>query len=143
VIPVMFDKILVAYHGTDRALRAFDAAVQMAQRQNSELHMISVAEDVPRHAELIAEVEDAMQREDSRYSQLASQAKLRAALYSVSLHCDIVVGHRVRAIIDFVQKGHFELLVIGESRSSVSGLVFGSTSEKLTNRARCSVLVVK
>jgi nucleotide-binding universal stress UspA family protein len=139
----MFDKILVAHHGTDRALRAFDAAVRMAQRQNSELHMISVAEDVPRHAELIAEVEDAMQREDSRYSQLASQAKLRAALHSVSLHCDVVVDRTVRAIIDFVQKGHFELLVIGESRSSFSGLVFGSTSEKLMNRARCSVLVVK
>jgi nucleotide-binding universal stress UspA family protein len=139
----MFDKILVAYHGTDLSLRAFDAAVQMAHRQNAELHMISVAEDVPRQAELIAEVEDAMQREDSRYSQLASQATLRAALHSVSLHCAIVVGRRVRAIIDFVQKGHFDLLVIGESRPSISGLLFGSTSEKLTHLARCSVLVVK
>jgi nucleotide-binding universal stress UspA family protein len=139
----MFDKILVAYHGTDRARRAFDAAVQMAHRQGAELHMISVAEDVPRQAELIAEVEDAMQREDSRYSQLSSQAKLRAAFHSLSLHCNIVVGRRVRAIIDFVQKGHFDLLVIGESRPSLSASLFGSTSEKLTNLARCSVLVVK
>jgi nucleotide-binding universal stress UspA family protein len=142
-VNLMFDKILVAYHGTDRALRAFDAAVQMAQRQDAELHMISVAEDVPRQAELIAEVEDAMQREDSLYSQLANQAKLRAALHSVSLHCAVVVGRRVRAIVDFVQKGHFDLLVIGESRPSLSALLFGSTSEKLTNLARCDVLVVK
>jgi len=139
----MFDKILVAYHGTDRALRAFDAAVQMAHRQDAELHMISVAEDVPRQAELIAEVEDAMQREDSRYCQLASQAKLRAALHSVSLHCAVVVGRKVRAIVEFIQKGQFDLLVIGESRPSVSGLLLGSTSEKLTNLARCNVLVVK
>lgn len=140
---LMFDKILVAYHGTDRALRAFDAAVQMAHRLDAELHMISVAEDVPRQSELIAEVEDAMQREDSRYSQLASQAKLRAALHSVPLHCAVVVGRRVRAIVDFVQKGHFDLLVIGESPPSLSALLFGSTSEKLTNLARCNVLVVK
>jgi nucleotide-binding universal stress UspA family protein len=139
----MFDKILVAYHGTDRALKAFDAAVQMAHRQGAELHMISVAEDVPRQAELIAEVKDAMQREDSRHSQLSSQAKLRAAFHSVSLHCNVVVGRRVRAIIDFVQKSHFDLLVIGESRPSLSAWVFGRTSEKLTNLARCSVLVVK
>jgi nucleotide-binding universal stress UspA family protein len=139
----MFDKILVAYHGTDRARRAFDAAVQMAHRQGAELHMIGVAEDVPRQAELIAEVEDEMQREDSRHSQLSSQAKLRAAFHSVSLHCNVVVGRRVRAIIDFVQKSHFDLLVIGESRPSLSAWVFGRTSEKLTNLARCSVLVVK
>jgi nucleotide-binding universal stress UspA family protein len=139
----MFDKILVAYHGTDRALRAFDIAVQMAHRQNTDLHMISVAEDVPRQAELIAEVEDAIRREDSRYSQIASQAKLRAALNSVSLHCAMVVGRKVRAIVEFLQKGQFDLLVIGESRPSVSGLLFGSTSEKLTHLARCSVLVVK
>jgi nucleotide-binding universal stress UspA family protein len=55
----------------------------------------------------------------------------------------VVVGRRVRAIIDFVQKGHFDLLVIGESRPSISGLLFGSTSEKLTHLARCIVLVVK
>jgi nucleotide-binding universal stress UspA family protein len=139
----MFEKILVAYHGTDRALRAFDAAVQMAHGQNAELHMISIAEDVPRQAELIAEVQEAKQREDSVYAQLASQAKLRAAFHSVSLHCNVVVGRRVRAIIDFVQKGHFDLLVIGESRPSLSALLFGSTSEKLTNLARCNVLVVK
>jgi nucleotide-binding universal stress UspA family protein len=139
----MFDKILVAYHGTDQALRAFDAAVQIAHRQNAELHMISVAEDMPRRAELIAEVEDAMRREDSRHSQIASQAKLRAALHSVSLHCAMVVGRKVRAIVEFVQKGQFDLLVIGESRPSVSGLLLGSTSEKLTHLARCSVLIVK
>jgi nucleotide-binding universal stress UspA family protein len=139
----MFDKILVAYHGTARALRAFDAAVQMAHRQDAELHMISIAEDAPRQAELIAEVKDAMQREDSRYSQIASQAKLRAALHSVSLHCAVIVGRKVGAIVEFLQKGQFDLLVIGESRPSVSGLLFGSTSEKLTHLARCNVLVVK
>jgi nucleotide-binding universal stress UspA family protein len=139
----MFDRILVAYHGTDRAFEAFDTAVQVARGQNSELHMISVAEDVPRQSELIAEVEDAKRREDSRYSQLSSQAKLRPAPHSVSLQCDIVVGRRVRAISEFVQTGHFDLLVIGESRPSISGLLFGRTSEKLTNRAHCSVLIVK
>jgi nucleotide-binding universal stress UspA family protein len=115
----------------------------MAHRENAELHMISVAEDVPRQAELIAEVEDAMRREDSRYSQIASQAKLRAALNSVSLHCAMVVGRKVRAIVEFLQTGQFDLLVIGESRPSVSGLLLGSTSEKLTRLARCNVLVVK
>jgi nucleotide-binding universal stress UspA family protein len=53
------------------------------------------------------------------------------------------VGKRERAIIDFLNQGHFDLLVIAESRSSISGLLFGSPSSRLTNLAPCSVLVVK
>ncbi len=53
----MFERILVAYHGTDRSLRAFDPAIQMAHRLDMPLHMLSVEENIPGAAELIAEVE--------------------------------------------------------------------------------------
>lgn len=139
----MFEKILVAYHGTDRALRAFDAALQMARRFDMPLHMVSVEENIPRSAELIAEVEDAKQEMDVRYREIAEQAKRRAALHGVALECAVVVGRRERAIIDFLHEGHFDLLVIGESRPSIRGLLFGSTSNRLTNLAGSSVLVVK
>lgn len=139
----MFEKILVAYHGTDRALRAFDAAIQVAHRFASPLHMVSVQENVPRSAELIAEVEEAKQEADAHYREIAEQAKRRAALHGVVLECAVVVGRRERAIIDFLRKGHFDLLVIGESRQSIRALLWGSTSNKLSNLAGCSVLVVK
>ena len=139
----MFERILVAYHGTDRALKAFDAAVQMAHRWDMPLHMVSVEENIPRSAELISEVEDAKQEGDARYREVAERAKRRAALHGVALECAVVVGKRERAIIDFLNKGRFDLLVIGESRPSLSGLLFGSPSNRLTNLAPCSVLVVK
>lgn len=139
----MFERILVAYHGTDRALKAFDAAVQMAHRWDVPLHMVSVEENIPRSAELISEVEDAKQVGDARYREVAEQAKRRATLHGVALECAVVVGKRERAIIDFLSKGRFDLLVIGESRPSLAGLLFGSPSNRLTNLATCSVLVVK
>ena len=139
----MFDRILVAYHGTDRARKAFDAAVQMASRLDTPLFMVSVEENIPRSAELIAEVEDAKQKTDARYREVAEQAKRRAALHGVTLECAVVVGRRERAIIDFLNKGRFDLLVIGESSPSISGLLFGSPSNRLLNLAPCSVLVVK
>ncbi|HUN84459.1 MAG TPA: universal stress protein [Terracidiphilus sp.] len=139
----MFDRILVAYHGTDRGLKAFDAAVQMAHRLDMPLHMVSVEENIPRSAELIAEVEDAKQGEDARYREVAEQVKRRAALHGVVLECAVVIGKRERAIIGFLNKGRFDLLVIGESRPSLSGLLFGSPSNRLMNLAPCSVLVVK
>jgi hypothetical protein len=48
----MFDRIVVAYHGTERALKAIDAAVEIARRQDVTLHMLSLEEGVARHAEL-------------------------------------------------------------------------------------------
>ncbi len=103
------------------------------------LHMVSVEENIPRSAELIAEVEDAKQEGDTRYSEVAEQAKRRAAMHGVALECAVVVGKRERAIIDFLNKGRFDLLVIGESRRpSISGLLFGSPSNRLTNLAPCS-----
>ena len=68
----MFERILVAYHGTERALRAFDAAIQLAHRLDMPLYVVSVEEDIPRSAELIAEVEDARQEMDVRYRKLPS-----------------------------------------------------------------------
>jgi nucleotide-binding universal stress UspA family protein len=139
----MFERILVAYHGTDRALRGFDAAIQMAHRLEMPLHMVSVEENIPRAAELIAEVEDVKKETDERYRDVAEQANRRAALHGVLLECAVVVGQRERAIIDFLNQGHFDLLVIAESRPSISGLLLGSPSNRLTNLAPCSVLVVK
>lgn len=107
------------------------------------LHMLCVEESIPRSAELIAEVEDAKQAGDTRYREVAEQAKRRAALHGVALECAVVVGKRERAIIDFLNKRRFDLLVIAESRPSISGLLFGSPSNRLTNLAPCSVLVVK
>jgi nucleotide-binding universal stress UspA family protein len=76
----MFERILVAYHGTERALRAFDAAIQMAHRLDMPLHIVSVEENVPRAAELIAEVEDAKKETDARYRHVADRR-------NVGLHC--------------------------------------------------------
>lgn len=115
----------------------------MAHRFGTPLHIVSVEENIPRSPELIAEVEDAKQETDARYREIAERAKRRAALHGVALECAVVVGRRERAIIDFVNKGHFDLLVIGESRPSIRGMLFGSTSNRLTNLAGCSVLVVK
>jgi nucleotide-binding universal stress UspA family protein len=139
----MFDKILIAYDGSDGALRAFDAAIDLAHRLNITLYTVTVEEELPGHAELMAEVEDAQQHADLHYSQLAKRARSRAAFHSVSLDCAQVFGRKVRVIVDFAEKGQFDLLVIGASGPSVRGLLFGSTSQRLVSSAPCSVLVIR
>ncbi len=106
--------------------------------------MISVIEKLPRHAEIIAEVEDARCREVEYFERLAVQAKRRAAFHSLSLESNIVAGHPMRAIAGFTNPGRFDLLVLGSScRSAIYGQLWGGTSHSLARVVPCIVLLVK
>ena len=140
----MFNKILVANDGSDGGLKALDAALDLASRLNANLHMVSVEEDLPRHALTIGEVKEEKETEDSYFGQLADQCKRRAALRCVTLTCSIIAGHEVKAIIDFARQGSYNLLVVGfTGHSRIYDHIWGGTSQNLTRLAPCSVLVVK
>jgi len=140
----MFEKILVAHDGSDGAQKAFDRAVELAFQLKAGLHMISVEEDIPRYAETMVEIDEEKDAEDTYFGQLAAQATRRAAAHHVSLQTSVVAGHEVKAIVDFVVAGGFDLLVVGfHGHSRIYEHLWGGTSHNLTRMARCSVLVVK
>jgi nucleotide-binding universal stress UspA family protein len=140
----MFRKILIANDGSDGAQRAFNAAVELAVQLQSQLHMISVEEDLPRHAQTIDEVAEEKEAEDSYFGKLATQCKRRAALRGVRLECTIISGHEVRAIVEFIKQGAFDLLVVGfTGHSKLYDHLWGGTSQNLTRLSPCGVLVVK
>lgn len=140
----MFEKILVAHDGSDGAQKAFDAAVELASELGTSLHMVSVEAHLPRYAETLVEVDEEKEQEDSYFSQVAEQAKRRAALHGVQVQSSIVAGHEVKSIVDFASQGEFDLLVVGfKGHSAVYEHLWGGTSHNLARMAPCSVLVVK
>jgi nucleotide-binding universal stress UspA family protein len=140
----MFRKIAIAHDGSDGARKAFDCAVELACGFRAELHMISVEEDLPQHAQTMLQVSDVKESEDSYFEQLATQCRARAALRDVKLACTIQPGHEVETVVNFVREGQFDLLVVGfMGHSRVFGRVWGGTSQNLTRIAPCSILVVK
>ncbi len=53
----MYKKILIAHDGFDGAQRAFDVAVILAlQTPGATLNMISVEEDLPKHAVIVDQI---------------------------------------------------------------------------------------
>src|SRR6476646_3278873 len=97
----MFKRILIAHDGSDGAQRAFDVGVELAGAMNATLHMISVEEDLPRHAEMIiGEIAEAKDTQDSYFGQLGKQAKGRARLKGLSIETSVVSGHEVKAIVE-------------------------------------------
>jgi nucleotide-binding universal stress UspA family protein len=140
----MVDQILIAHDGSDSARKAFDFAVDLTARIGGHLRMICVEEEIPRHAEVIDELREEIDRAESYFGQLAAHCRARAAMHSVELETTILPGHAVRVIGEFVRQNRIDLLVIGfTGHSRVYEHIWGGTAHNLTATVPCNVLVVK
>src|SRR6266516_1382351 len=115
----MYRKILVGYDGSAASRKAFETALELAEKDGAELYVLSVA----RPPEVGDDVETEAVIENSRqyhHRMLAEQIIYDADRHGVDL---IVVGHR--------------------GRSKFARLLLGSVSKQVTEHAGRPVLVVR
>ena len=140
----VFRKILVAYDGSPGARRALNAAIELADQSDAEVHCISVEEKLPYYAATLGEVEEAKAERDAYFEKLVQEARQMAWDHEVELHSKVVPGHEVETIITEARDGKYDLLVVGfVGHSNVFGRVMGSTTQNLSRLSPCSVLIVK
>jgi len=139
----MFRKILVANDGSDGAAKALAAALKLAHRHRIRLHMICV-EEVPRMPATIDEVIEDKLDESHRFAQVIGEATRRAKAARVKIETHVVAGHAVPAIVEFVERESFDLLVIGYmGHTALYNRLIGGTTDRLVELAPCHVLVIK
>jgi nucleotide-binding universal stress UspA family protein len=140
----MFKKILIANDGSEGAFKALIAALRLAHSHKAHLHMVCV-EEIPwmpagSREEVIGEKELA----DRKFAEVVTKAEAEAKHHRVKLVSQILVGHAVPAIVDFIERDGFDLLVTGfMGHSALYNRVIGSTTDRLVELAPCAVLVVK
>ncbi len=136
-------KILVGLDGSQGSFKALDEAVQLARLCGAALHSISV-EEIPRYPSSVSEVNEAKEEADERFKESLSKARKLAESAGVELQTTLLVGHEVKSIIEHIEHGGFDLLVIGfMGHSALYDRVMGSTCQALVRLAPCTVLVVK
>ncbi len=139
----MFHKILHASDGSEQASQALALALALAKQNNSEMHMVCV-EEAPYVSELIEEARDATRAAGSRIEGVLQRARKMAEERQLTLHTHVITGHPVRDIIMLAADLDADLLVIGaRGHSGFYGRLIGSKAERITQLARCPVLVVK
>ena len=139
----MFKKILVAYDGSKGSDRALQLALELAREQKAEIWVLSVAEPPPRFPATISEIKATVEETEQAITHLQHKAKLLASEEGVTLHATIRIGHAGQAIMQEATDGQFDLLVLGRSgHSEVWGRFMGSTTDKVSRYAPCSVLIV-
>ena len=140
----MWKKILVANDGSEDAMEAVRTGLRLAKQFDSEIHIISIEEELPLYAATIGEVEEAERESNGYFQNLNKEISELAANLGVKPITHIIRGHAVEKVVKFATDEIFDLLIIGfMGHSKIFGRVMGSTAQNLIRLSPCTTLVVK
>jgi nucleotide-binding universal stress UspA family protein len=140
----MFKKILLAYDGSEGANRALDAGLKLAQLHRAELWALTVQEGVPRFSATVDEVQEEQAFANQHTLEVLDAARTRAREGGFDLQTMKRLGHPAQTIIQVAGEGDFDLILVGHSGlSGVWAKFLGTTAEKVSRHAPCSVLIVR
>ena len=108
----MYRRLLVANDGSPGGAKALKAALELAKRLVVELDMICV-EELPRVPASIGELREERAEAGRLFRKVIEQARAQAEAAGVVFDAHVVAGHAVTSIVEFVERGSYDLLVIG------------------------------
>jgi len=147
----MISKILVPIDGSDHANHAIDLASEIAVKHNAKiliLHAIPIASNLTEGQRRYAEVEHVEGSDDLvQYTlaeqQLMTSARMRAIETGVK-GVDTLVEPGDPAEVILHHAKDYDMIVMGRrGLGPVLGLLQGSVSQKVTQLAECTCIVVK
>lgn len=140
----MFEKILLAVDGSEHALHAARKAAELARIMNSkELRLIVAYDTIPLYLGepnmQIAYVNRKEEAQDILKNALAEVGDVPCAVIT-----DVMEGDAAEAIISAAEADKSDLIVMGSrGLGRLTGLVLGSTSQKVVAHAPCPVMIVR
>lgn len=139
----MFQKIVVAIDGSPASEKALAAAVDLAGHYRAELVALSVAE-LPAVAGVVGEVEGLREGAEAHFRQIGQAAVEYARSRGVALRSVVVRGHPADAIVRYAEGEGVSLVVLGQhGHSRITRFFLGSTTDRVSEHAPCTVMIVK
>jgi nucleotide-binding universal stress UspA family protein len=139
----MINKILVAYDGSDPADKAFDYALEFAQRFSAELDLVSIIRP-PEYGGGAVEATAIIEAGKRHFAEQSRKLHERARKAGVDLHGHSLIGHPADQIVRHAADAGVSLIVMGHrGRSAVGRWLTGSIAVHVIAHAHCPVLVVR
>lgn len=140
----MYRHILVAFDGSQGSQRALKAGLELARTFGGDLCALTVEERLPHYAATVGEMDEEKELRDQYFAELRTRAVEEARQHGVDIRTEVRMGQAAQVVTRFADQGRFDLVVVGQSgHSNVWGRFLGSTADKITRHAPCSVLVVR
>jgi nucleotide-binding universal stress UspA family protein len=139
----MYKKILLATDGSEHSKRAAENAINIAKcSPNSKIEVVYVIDHDKVKSDVLKNWNSA-DIGDTRKDRMRDVERI-AKESDVNYEIKILHGEPGPAIVDYANKNHFEIVIIGSRGLNVlQEFVLGSVSHKVAKRANCPVLIVK
>jgi nucleotide-binding universal stress UspA family protein len=139
----VFDKILVAIDGSQASEKALATAVDLATHYRAELIAVSVVE-LPVVAGDAGEIEGLREGAEAHFKQIGQAAVAYAHSRGAVLRSVILRGHAADSIVRFAESEGVGLVVLGQhGHSRITRFFLGSTTDRVSEHAPCTVMIVK
>ncbi|SNZ07064.1 Nucleotide-binding universal stress protein, UspA family [Persephonella hydrogeniphila] len=151
-----FEKILVGVDFSDISQQVIKSAVFLAKIFNSEIKLVHVVEntifpaafddlepfvDPEEFKKIVQTVEEIAEKSSEELEKIAKDISGKEG---IKVGFAVHTGDIAEEILEISEQGNFDLIVIGAHKKAlVESLLLGNEAEKIVNKARTSVLVVK
>jgi nucleotide-binding universal stress UspA family protein len=133
--------ILVGYDDTEASQRALARGIELAKAFGADLLVTSVAPILEAAGRSAGPLDPTDMPE--RHRAELEKAKNQAADAGVATQLVLAVGHPAEVIVDVARDKDADMIVVGTRELSFYQRVLGqSTSDAVSHRARCDVLIV-
>ena len=140
----MFERILLAVDGSEHSYHAARMAADLARAMNSERLRIVVAYD--RIPSYLGEpnLQNAINARLNEAQDVLQKAVDAVGEVPAEIHTELIEGDAAESIIDIATTRNSSVIVMGSrGLGRLTGLVLGSTSQKVVSHAPCPVLIVR
>jgi nucleotide-binding universal stress UspA family protein len=142
-----FSKILVPFDGSVYSMKAFKIALEIAKKQKSKLHVLTCLEKENLGAWYIDKrinkkiIQDAKNYAKNQLLKLEKLSKNSDVPFSIHIEETSSIAKK---IVDFSNSKKITLIVIGShGHSGFDRMILGSVSNKVSQLAKCPVLITE
>jgi nucleotide-binding universal stress UspA family protein len=140
----MYNKILVAYDGSEGSKRALEQASHLAKELGSSIIALWVRASLPHYPETVDEVEEEREAANGFSRKITKEILEYSKKIGIDIIADSCSGHPAKTIVDYAKENNVDLVVLGHAgHSGLWGHFLGHTADKVSENAHCSVLIVR
>jgi len=139
----MFQKIILAYDGSEHSQRAAAVAQELALKEDAEVRIVYAFNPI---SKIIGNptLEELMQRETAQGNEIAGAAAKQMRDAGLDPHVEVLEGPPADAILRVAEVRGSDLIVMGSrGLGNTRALFLGSVSHKVLQAATCPVLIVR
>ncbi len=169
---IIMQKILIPYDGSKGSYKALQMGLDMKRRLGSDLTILHVLEKTepvtpirtektsslpaagygieglnmytPTAQERVPEENHVPYSYESETEELLNEVEAMLANAGVEAPIEVIEGDPAKTICQYEETSDIDLIIIGSSgHGGLKKLILGSVSDKVTNSAKCPVLVAK